>query len=164
MTKIFNLGELKRKINGDRGYGLKHKIAFTNGCFDILHAGHIKYLEAIKNIAGHINCWLVVGINSDYSIKKIKGAKRPIIPQEHRAIVLAALSFVDMVIIFNELTPESLIKEIRPDYLVKGSDWEEEDIIGKDFVESYGGEIIRVSFEIDISTTKIIETIERRYK
>jgi len=164
MTKILQLAELKRKIDSDRGYGLKHKIAFTNGCFDILHAGHVKYLEAIKHLTGDTNCWLVVGINSDKSIKQIKGSDRPIIPQDLRAVVVAGLKAVDMVIIFDEPTPEKLITIIKPDYLVKGEDWEKNDIVGKEFVESYGGEIIRVSFEIDISTTKIIETIERRYK
>jgi len=162
MTKILQLAELKRKIDSDRGYGLKHKIAFTNGCFDIIHAGHVKYLEAIKKILGE-NDWLIVGINSDNSVKQIKGKNRPIIPQDLRATVVAGMKVVDMVIIFNELTPEKLIKEIKPNYLIKGDDWDAKDIIGKNFVESYGGEVLRISFEVDISTSKIIESIRKKY-
>jgi len=162
MDKIFQLAELKRKLESDRGYGLKHKIAFTNGCFDIFHAGHVKYLEAIKKILGDHD-WLIVGVNSDNSVRQIKGKNRPIVPQDLRATVVAGMRVVDMVINFNELTPEKLIKEIKPNYLIKGDDWACQDIIGKNFVESYGGEVLRISFEIDISTSKIIESIRKRY-
>ncbi len=129
------------------------KIVFTNGCFDIIHAGHVDYLEKAKAL-GDI---LVVGLNSDNSIRRIKGPERPINIQEHRKRVLEALKPVDMVIIFDEDTPERLIKEIKPDVLVKGGDWKIENIVGADFVKSYGGEVKTIDFIYDISTTKIIQ-------
>ncbi|WP_457622423.1 D-glycero-beta-D-manno-heptose 1-phosphate adenylyltransferase [Persephonella sp.] len=131
------------------------KIVFTNGCFDIIHAGHIDYLKKAKEL-GDI---LVVGLNSDQSIKRIKGNDRPINTQEHRKIVLEALKPVDLVVIFEEDTPERLIKEIKPDFLVKGGDWKIENIVGADFVKSYGGKVITIDFIYDISTTKIIQKV-----
>ncbi|WP_029521306.1 D-glycero-beta-D-manno-heptose 1-phosphate adenylyltransferase [Persephonella sp. IF05-L8] len=129
------------------------KIVFTNGCFDIIHAGHVDYLEKAKAL-GDV---LVVGLNSDNSIRRIKGKDRPVNIQEHRKKVLEALKPVDLVIIFEEDTPERLIKEIKPDVLVKGGDWSIENIVGADFVKSYGGEVKTIDFVYDISTTKIIE-------
>lgn len=131
------------------------KIVFTNGCFDIIHAGHVDYLEKAKSL-GDV---LVVGLNSDASVKRIKGKDRPINIQEHRKRVLEALKPVDMVIIFDEDTPERLIKEIKPDVLVKGGDWKIENIVGADFVQSYGGKVFTIDFVYDISTTKIIEKV-----
>ncbi len=128
------------------------KIVFTNGCFDIIHAGHVDYLEKAKKL-GDI---LVVGLNSDNSVKRLKGPERPINTQEHRKRVLEALKPVDLVIIFEEDTPERLIKEIKPDVLVKGGDWKIENIVGADFVRSYGGIVTTIDFIYDISTTKII--------
>ena len=135
------------------------KIVFTNGCFDILHAGHVDYLEKAKKL-GDI---LVVGLNSDLSISRIKGNKRPILEEDLRKKVLEGLKSVDLVVIFNEDTPERLIKEIKPDVLVKGGDWNIESIVGADFVKSYGGEVKTIDFKYDISTTKIIERILDRY-
>ncbi|RUM60769.1 MAG: D-glycero-beta-D-manno-heptose 1-phosphate adenylyltransferase [Persephonella sp.] len=135
------------------------KIIFTNGCFDILHAGHIDYLEKSKSL-GDV---LIVGLNSDTSIRRIKGKKRPIVPQEYRKRVLEGLKAVDLVILFEEDTPERLIKEIKPDVLVKGGDWNIENIVGADFVQSYGGEVKTIEFIYDISTSKIIEKVINLY-
>ncbi len=133
------------------------RIVFTNGCFDIIHAGHVDYLEKAKALGD----FLVVGLNSDESIKRIKGPCRPINPQEYRKRVLEALKPVDLVVIFEEDTPERLIKEIKPDVLVKGGDWKIENIVGADFVMSYGGIVKTIDFVYDVSTTKIIEKIKR---
>ena len=149
---IIELNELLSLLKDLRG---KKKIVFTNGCFDILHAGHADYLKKAKSL-GDI---LVVGINSDESIRRIKGEKRPIIPQELRAFLLDSLKPVDYVIIFEEDTPFELIKAIKPDVLVKGADWDVDKIVGADFVLSYGGKVERIEFSFDISTTKIIEKI-----
>ncbi|ACO04292.1 MAG TPA: D-glycero-beta-D-manno-heptose 1-phosphate adenylyltransferase [Persephonella sp.] len=132
------------------------KIVFTNGCFDIIHAGHVDYLKKAKEL-GDI---LVVGLNSDESIRRIKGKDRPVNIQEHRKIVLEALKPVDLVIIFDEDTPEKLIKEIKPDFLVKGGDWKIENIVGADFVQSYGGKVVTIDFVHDISTTRIIQKVK----
>ncbi len=129
------------------------KIVFTNGCFDIIHAGHVDYLEKAKQL-GDI---LIVGLNSDDSVRRLKGEDRPVNIQEHRKRVLEALKPVDMVVIFEEDTPERLIKEIKPDVLVKGGDWSIENIVGADFVMSYGGQVKTIDFVYDISTTKIIQ-------
>jgi rfaE bifunctional protein nucleotidyltransferase chain/domain len=135
------------------------KVVFTNGCFDIIHAGHVHYLQECKKL-GDI---LIVGINSDESIKKIKGDKRPIVPLEMRGFVLSQIQGVDYVIPFEEETPINLIKVIRPDILVKGGDWPVEKIVGKDFVEEYGGKVLTIPFRYKISTTQIIEEILKKY-
>ena len=154
---LLPLPELLKILEKERKEG--KKIVFTNGCFDIIHAGHVDYLKKAKAL-GDI---LVVGLNSDSSIRRIKGKKRPIIPQEMRAEVLSSLKPVDYVVIFEEDTPENLIKAIKPDILVKGGDWELNKIVGKDFVESYGGKVLTIPFTYDISTTRIINTILERY-
>ncbi len=153
---LINLKELLKILERDRA---GRKIVFTNGCFDIVHAGHVDYLEKAKAL-GDI---LVVGLNSDDSIRRIKGDRRPVIPQDMRARVLSSLKPVDYVVIFDEDTPLNLIKAIRPDVLVKGGDWEIDKIVGKDFVESYGGKVITIPFEYDISTSKIIQKITELY-
>jgi len=130
-------------------------IVFTNGCFDIIHAGHVQYLEQAKQL-GDI---LVVGLNSDSSVKRLKGNDRPVNSQQNRALVLAALESVDYVIIFEEDTPYELIKAIQPDVLVKGGDWQEDSIVGSDIVKSKGGKVISLPFWDGLSTTKIIETL-----
>lgn len=132
------------------------KIVFTNGCFDIIHAGHVDYLIKAKAL-GDV---LFVGLNSDSSIKRIKGKDRPIISEHLRAFVLDNLKPVDFVCIFDEDTPLNLIKKVRPDILAKGGDWEPNNIVGKDFVESYGGTVKTIPFVYDISTTKIISKIK----
>jgi len=132
------------------------KIVFTNGCFDIIHAGHVDYLEKAKSLGD----FLVVGLNSDESVKRLKGPTRPVNSVEQRKKVLQALKPVDLVIVFEEDTPERLIKEIKPDVLVKGGDWKIENIVGADFVMSYGGKVYTIDFVYDTSTTKIIEKVK----
>jgi D-beta-D-heptose 7-phosphate kinase/D-beta-D-heptose 1-phosphate adenosyltransferase len=135
------------------------RIVFTNGCFDILHAGHVRYLTSAAS-CGDI---LVVGINSDLSVKKIKGPKRPIVPEHQRAEVLSGLRCVDFVTLFDEPDPLNLIRLIVPDVLVKGADWPENEIIGADFVKSRGGEIKRIEVVPEISTSAIINLILEKY-
>ena len=154
---LVDLEKLLEILNGERKKG--KKVVFTNGCFDIIHAGHVDYLEKVKSL-GDI---LVVGLNSDHSVKRIKGEKRPIIPQEMRAKVLSSLKPVDYVVIFEEDTPAKLIEAIRPDVLVKGGDWPLEKIVGRDYVESYRGKVLTIPFEYDISTSQIIEKIIKLY-
>ena len=137
----------------------KKKVVFTNGCFDIVHAGHVKYL----NHAATFGDILILGLNSDYSVKLIKGENRPVIGQEHRAAVVAALSSVDHVVVFDEPDPENLIKTVDPDILVKGADWSEDQIIGGDFVKKNGGRIERIDLEPEISTTTIIKRIGKLF-
>ena len=135
------------------------RVVFTNGCFDILHLGHIKYLQKAKEL-GDI---LVVGLNSDISVRNLKGNKRPIFNQDERSQILLALSCVDFVIFFDEKTPLRLIKQIKPDVLVKGGDWKTEDIVGSDFVINRGGVVRSLNFEDGYSTTKTIEKILNAY-
>lgn len=132
------------------------KIVFTNGCFDILHAGHVSYLSKAKSL-GDI---LVIGLNSDASVKKIKGKSRPVVSQKNRATLLAALEAVDFVVIFSDLTPLKLIKAIKPDVLVKGGDWKKENIVGSDFVESYGGKVKSLAYIKGLSTRSLIAKIQ----
>ena len=126
---------------------------FTNGCFDILHPGHIHLLASCNDFGSR----LIVGLNADASVKRLKGDTRPVNDQHARAILLAATQFVDAVIIFDEDTPEKLINSIKPDVLVKGGDWKKSEIIGGSFVESYGGEVKMVPFLNGFSTTEIIK-------
>lgn len=136
------------------------KIVFTNGVFDILHSGHVDYLAKSKDL-GDI---LIVGLNSDKSVKKIKGDKRPIINESERAFVLSSLKSVDYVTLFDEDTPKELIEILIPDILVKGADWNMEKIVGKDIVEKNGGEVKTIDFVNDQSTSKIIKSILEKYK
>ena len=135
------------------------KIVFTNGVFDIIHRGHVEYLTEAKSL-GDI---LIVGLNSDSSVKMIKGDKRPIVAEENRAYVLANLKPVDYVVIFTEDTPYNTIKKIMPDILVKGADWAEDKIIGSDIVKQSGGEIKRITFVENNSSTNIIDRIIQLY-
>lgn len=128
------------------------KLVFTNGCFDILHLGHIQYLSQAKEL-GDI---LVVGLNSDLSVKRLKGETRPVNPEHARALVLAALQFVDYVILFEEDTPFELIQKIIPDVLVKGGDYNKDQIVGADIVTANGGEVVVLDFVNGFSTTHII--------
>ena len=136
------------------------KVVFTNGCFDVLHAGHVDYLHKAK-AAGDV---LILGLNSDASVKRIKGAKRPIVNEEERAFILSNLKAVDYVTLFDEDTPQEIIGELIPDILIKGADWAIEKIVGRDIVEANGGEVKTISFVTDQSTTNIIQTIIERYK
>ena len=133
------------------------KIVFTNGCFDILHVGHIRYLSKAKKL-GNI---LIVGLNSDKSVKKLKGDNRPINIFEDRATLLASLRFVDLVIIFEEKTPENLIKKIKPDILVKGGDYNIEDIVGYKTVIENGGEVKVLGFQDGYSSSNYINKIKK---
>lgn len=133
------------------------KIVFTNGCFDILHFGHVAYLEKAK-AAGDI---LIVGLNSDESVKKIKGPNRPIQNQKARAGILAALESVDYIVLFDGPTPIKLIQAIKPDILVKGADWDIKDIVGNDVVRKNKGKVLKIKFVKGCSTSKIIEKILR---
>ncbi len=133
------------------------KIVFTNGCFDILHVGHIRLLNDAKKL-GDI---LVVGINSDFSIKKLKGKDRPINIESDRKIILESLKAVDFVFIFEEDTPLNLIKKIKPNILVKGGDYSESNIVGSDFVKNNGGEVKTLSFHYGYSSSKYINQIKK---
>ncbi|MEJ5338552.1 MAG: D-glycero-beta-D-manno-heptose 1-phosphate adenylyltransferase [Aquificaceae bacterium] len=154
---VLSLEELIKLLEPVRD---RKSIVFTNGCFDLLHAGHANYLAKAKSL-GDI---LVVGLNSDSSVRRIKGPKRPVIPQHMRAYLLDSLKSVDFVVIFEEDTPLELIKAIRPHVLVKGADWDIKDIVGADFVLSYGGRVERVEFEFHISTSDIIRRIVELYR
>tara|TARA_Y200000002_G_scaffold9994_1_gene8221 strand:+ start:7166 stop:7630 length:465 start_codon:yes stop_codon:yes gene_type:complete len=131
------------------------KIIFTNGCFDIIHPGHIHILSKAKSL-GDI---LVVGLNSDLSVKKLKGDKRPLVSEDDRSRVLLSLRFVDYVIIFNELTPLKVIKKIKPDFLVKGGDYNENNIVGSDFVKAYGGQVEIIKFLDGYSSSNYIDNL-----
>jgi len=158
MSKIIKLKDLLEKIRLLRKQG--KKIVFTNGCFDIMHVGHVRYLSKAK-AKGEI---LVIGLNSDKSVNTIKGGKRPIVPEDQRAEVLASLWCVDYVTIFNEPDPLKLIQAIKPDVLVKGADWSEEKIIGADFVKKNGGQVVRVPLVPEISTSSIMHKILEMYQ
>jgi rfaE bifunctional protein nucleotidyltransferase chain/domain len=134
---------------------LEQRVVFTNGCFDILHLGHVEYLEA----ASQLGDVLVVGVNSDASVRRLKGPSRPVLPQEARARLLAALEFVEAVFIFEEDTPEKLIEALRPDVLVKGGDYTEDQIVGASFVRAYGGEVVTLPYVEGYSTTGIIQKL-----
>jgi rfaE bifunctional protein nucleotidyltransferase chain/domain len=135
------------------------KVVFTNGCFDLIHSGHVDYLLKAKQ-SGDV---LIVGLNSDASVRRIKGEKRPILKEEERAFILSNLKSVDYVTLFDEDTPFELINKIIPDILVKGADWSIENIVGRDAVEQNGGEVKTIAFVNDQSTSKIINLITDRY-
>ncbi len=154
---IVDLKKLKKIVKKLKEEG--KKIVFTNGCFDILHRGHIEILKKAKK-KGDI---LIVGLNSDKSIRKIKGNKRPIIKERDRAKILDSIKYVDYVILFDEETPYGLIKEIRPDVLVKGADYRVEEVVGGDIVLKEKGEVYLVPLLKGKSTTKVIEEIIKKY-
>lgn len=136
------------------------RIVFTNGCFDLLHLGHVRYLERSKKMGD----FLVVGLNSDRSVRRIKGKGRPVQPERNRKEILAALACVDAVVVFDDLTPIRLIRAVRPDVLVKGAHWPRTQIVGADFVESNGGVVrrVRIAGGKLASTTEIIEAIQKQ--
>ncbi len=157
-NKIQSKDDLARILQQKQVEG--KRIVFTNGCFDILHAGHVLYLAEARAL-GDI---LVLGLNSDASVKRLKGAQRPINGQFERAVVLAALESVSYVCIFEEDTPYELIKALQPDILVKGGDWNVADIVGSDLVLARGGEVKSLSFSQGLSTTNVIQKIQREGK
>jgi len=157
MGKVYSLTELKEQRERWRQ---EHKtVVFTNGVFDILHRGHVEYLMAAKTL-GDV---LVVGVNSDSSVKKIKGPLRPIVIDSDRAFLLSQLGCVDAVCLFDEETPYELISILVPDVLVKGADYTIDTIVGRDVVENAGGVVKTIPFVPDRSTTNIIETIVQRF-
>jgi D-beta-D-heptose 7-phosphate kinase/D-beta-D-heptose 1-phosphate adenosyltransferase len=150
--------ELLRIINDLKAEG--KRIVFTNGCFDLLHIGHVRYLEEAKAL-GDV---LVVGVNSDASVRKLKGPKRPILPEAERAEVLSGLGCVDYITLFDEMDPLKLITSLRPNVLVKGGDWTKEQTVGKEVVERSGGEVVIIPFVKGASTSNLIETILKKYE
>lgn len=152
-AKILDLEVLKKHIAGLKVKG--ETIVFTNGCFDIIHSGHLHTLSEAKALGTK----LIVGINSDASVKRLKGEKRPVLSEDERALIVAALSFVDFVILFEEDTPFNLIKNITPTILVKGGDYKIEEIVGADIVLNNGGSVEMIPFLTGFSTTNTIEKI-----
>ena len=142
------MGFAREKRNGKR-------VVFTNGCFDLLHPGHIHSLEAARALGD----FLIVGVNSDESVRTLKGAGRPLIPAEERAEILASLECVDGVLIFDELTPQKVIAGLQPDILVKGSDWSGNQIVGREEVEAAGGKVVLIDVVPGYSTTEILKKI-----
>src|SRR3990172_10738566 len=154
---VISLPELGPRVAGLKQAG--RRIVFTNGCFDILHVGHVRYLKSARAL-GDI---LIVGLNSDASVKRIKGDKRPIVPERERAEVLSSLRFVDYVVLFDEPDPYNTIAAIKPDILVKGGDWSPENIIGRDIVESCGGNVQTIPFIEGGSSSRVFEKIFIKY-
>ena len=152
--KIFSLEELLKQNNTWKTLG--NDIVFTNGCFDLVHKGHIEMLAAAADLGQK----LIVGINSDSSIIKLKKDGRPIIDEKSRSVLLASFSFIDAVILFSEKTPINLINRLLPDFLVKGGDYKEEEIVGSDTVKKNGGETIVIPFIEGFSSSKIIHKIK----
>jgi len=155
--KIKTISQMKPLISRLKTQG--QKVVFTNGCFDILHVGHIRYLRKAKT-QGDV---LVVGLNTDRSVKMIKGEKRPVMPEKERAEVLSALEIVDYVVLFDEPDPLRLIAALKPDILVKGADWPKSRIIGREIVEKSGGRVVRVPLVTGASSSGVIEKIIRTY-
>ncbi|GAB4125036.1 MAG: D-glycero-beta-D-manno-heptose 1-phosphate adenylyltransferase [Raineya sp.] len=152
--KILSQEALAQQVRQWQAQG--DKVVFTNGCFDILHLGHIDYLEKARALGNR----LVVAINTDASVKRLKGESRPVVEQYARCRMIAALAFVDAVCTFEEDTPKSLIEKISPDILTKGSDYSPENIIGADFVVAKGGEVKTIQLVDGFSTSKIIDKIK----
>jgi D-beta-D-heptose 7-phosphate kinase/D-beta-D-heptose 1-phosphate adenosyltransferase len=156
-AKIKSLDVLVPLIAAEKNSG--KRIVFTNGCFDLLHAGHVKYLQKARSLGD----LLILGLNSDASVRRLKGAKRPLIDQDERAHLLAALDCIDFVTVFDGDTPLELITAIKPHILVKGGDYSLDGVVGRDVVESYGGRVELVTFVDGKSTSNIIERILELY-
>jgi rfaE bifunctional protein nucleotidyltransferase chain/domain len=157
MTAVKTLSEMKALCKHFREQ--KKKVVFTNGCFDLIHAGHVDYLTKAKAL-GDI---LIVGMNTDNSVRRIKGNKRPILSQDERACIISSLKPVDYVTFFDEDTPKELIDEIIPDVLVKGADWSIDRIVGRDVVEKNGGVVKTIEFVNTQSTSQIIDSIKNKF-
>jgi len=158
MNKITPRNELKAKIDRLKREG--KKVVFTNGCFDILHAGHTRYLREARKLGDA----LILALNSDSSVRSIKGPMRPIVPEAERAEVVAALDSVDYVTVFDELTPLELIEFLRPDVIVKGGDWADKDIVGAEAVRKWGGRVAIMPEIEGASTTNIIDKVLQVYR
>jgi len=158
MDKVLSRQEAKALLDTVRQAG--KRIVFTNGCFDILHVGHVRYLKAAKSLGD----LLVLGLNSDASVRGLKGDRRPLVPEAERAEVLAGLESVDCVILFDEDTPLSLIRDLQPHILVKGGDWPEDRIVGAAEVRSWGGRVVVAPLVEGRSTTNVVEKILQVYR
>lgn len=154
-AKIVSRPEAAARVRAWRQAG--RTVVFTNGCFDLLHLGHVDYLEQAR----HLGDVLIVGLNTDESVGRFKGPDRPIQDEQSRARILAALHFVDLVVLFNEDTPLDLISSVLPDILVKGNDYLAENIVGADVVKQHGGSVKTIPLVPGYSTTKIVEKIKR---
>ena len=152
-NKIINEQALDSRLSYWQFKG--YRIVFTNGCFDILHAGHVDYLSKARSL-GDI---LVIGLNTDASVARIKGKNRPVNSQTDRALILASLNFVDAIVLFDEDTPYNLIKKVQPDVLVKGSDYKPEEIVGYDVLKAKSGEVVTVDYLEGYSTSSLIERL-----
>ncbi|MBP8979750.1 MAG: D-glycero-beta-D-manno-heptose 1-phosphate adenylyltransferase [Syntrophobacterales bacterium] len=157
MQKIVTKEQLKQRLRQLRAEG--KTIVFTNGCFDILHVGHVRYLREAKKLGD----LLILALNSDASVRTIKGEKRPLVPEAERADIMAALECIDYVVLFAEPTPRELIEYLQPDILVKGGDWAEDAIAGADFVKAAGGRVVTIPLTAGKSTTNIIAKIREVY-
>ena len=153
-TKILPLKSLKNQVTNWKKTG--KKVVFTNGCFDLIHRGHIEVLAQTADLGDK----LIIGLNSDVSIKKLKGESRPIIDENSRAILLASLSFVDAIVLFSEETPLNLISNLNPDVLAKGGDYKINTIVGHEIIRKNGGEVILVPFVEGFSSSNIIDKIK----
>ncbi len=156
-TVIMNREKLKKTVNSLKKAG--KKVVFTNGCYDLLHVGHIRLLQSARK-KGDI---LIVAINSDTSVRRIKGDKRPLVNQKERAETLAALECIDIVTVFNEDDPFNIIKDIMPDILVKGGDWPLDKIIGSDIVIKNGGKVMNIKYQAGKSTTNLVGRVVKAY-
>ncbi len=156
--RVTNIAEFLPVRNEFRSHG--KRLVFTNGVFDILHRGHVEYLNQARSLGDA----LFVGVNSDASTRRIKGEKRPVVPQDDRMFVLSNLRAVDFVASFDEDTPLEIITAILPDILVKGADWPIDRVVGKDVVEAAGGRVLTIPFVPDRSTTNIVQRIIERYR
>ncbi len=157
MTKVLQLDQLR--VERERLREAGKKVVFTNGCFDLLHPGHVRYLQQARALGDA----LIVALNSDRSVRELKGDKRPILNEAERSEVMAALASVDFVTVFDEPTPREIISALLPDILVKGGDWGIDDIIGREEVETAGGKVMSLAFVDGCSTTDVIERIVQRF-
>jgi len=157
-NKIVNRTEARSIVNTWQNNG--SKVVFTNGCFDLVHRGHVEYLAK----AAEKGDKLLLGLNSDASVKRLKGESRPIVDEDSRAVLLAAFEFIDLIVLFDEDTPYELIKTVQPDVLVKGADYKVEDIVGYDVVMQRGGAVETITFVEGFSTTNIVEKIAKEIK
>ncbi|WP_299818587.1 D-glycero-beta-D-manno-heptose 1-phosphate adenylyltransferase [uncultured Pontibacter sp.] len=155
-NKIYTLPQLQERLQEWRAQG--QKIVFTNGCFDLLHLGHVDYLEKARQLGDK----LVLGLNTDASISRIKGPTRPLQDEMSRARIMASLLFIDAVVLFNDETPLELIKAVQPDVLVKGDDYAVEQIVGHEVVQANGGKVETVPLVKGYSTTNIVNKIEKQ--
>ena len=155
MGQVVSQDELILRVQALKRKG--QRVVFTNGCFDLLHPGHVRLLEHARSLGDT----LVLAINSDASVRQLKGPNRPVIPESERAEILAALAAVDYVVVFNELTPSGLIAAVLPDVLVKGSDWGPSEVVGREEVEAAGGRVVSIPLEAGYSTTHLLECIRK---